>query len=94
MKINVKLYGLQQMESLIGGNEISVQIEGNTAADLLHHLTKTYGEQVRNSFPFQLLRNGREWIRWDDLSHSLEDGDQLSLLLMAGGGSPGSHQLS
>ncbi len=87
MRITVKLYGLQQLERLIGRNEISVRIEGNTVADLLHHLPKTYGEQVRTSFPFQLLRNGREWIHWEDLSHPLEDGDRLSFLLMASGGS-------
>ena len=86
MDIKVKLHGLQEMERLIGGNEISVEMEGSTIADLLHHLTKTYGEHVRKSFPFQILINGREWIHWKDLSHTLKDGDQLSFLLMAGGG--------
>ena len=87
MKIGVKLYGLQQMERLIGGNKITVEIEGNSIGDLLHHLTKTYGERVRESFPFQLIRNGSEWIRWEDMSYPLKEGDQLSFLLMAGGGS-------
>ena len=86
MDVKVKLYGLRELERLIGGNEISVQMEGNTIADLLHHLTQTYGENFRKSFPFQILINGREWIHWKDLSHSLENGDQLSFLLMAGGG--------
>ena len=86
MNIQVKLFGLSEMEHLVGGNEISLEMRGSTVADLLDHLATTYGEHVRKSFPFQILRNGREWIRWEDLSHSLEDGDQLNFLLMAGGG--------
>ena len=86
MNITVKLFGLSDMERLVGGKEISLEMKGSTVADLLDHLATTYGEHVRKSFPFQILRNGREWIRWEDVSHSLEDGDQLNFLLLAGGG--------
>jgi len=86
MKIKVKLVGFSEVEPLIGGKEIDLQLEGSTFGDLLLHLQRTYGESVVKNLRQQILRNGEEWIKKDDLNHSLEEGDRLTFLQMMGGG--------
>jgi len=86
MRIKLKLVGFPEMECLIGGKEIDLEIEGNTFGDLLCYLEKNFGRAVARNLRQQILRNGKEWIRWDGLTHSLQDGDQLTFLRMMGGG--------
>ena len=86
MKIKVKLVGFSELEHVIGGKEIDLQVEGNTFGDLLQHLKKHYGELVMKKLRSQTLRNGREWIRMDNLTYPLQDGDRLTFLQMMGGG--------
>lgn len=86
MKIRIKLVGFPEVERTVGGKEIDLQVKGNTFNDLLHHLKNTYGEPVMKNLQGQILRNGKEWIHWDNLTYSLQDGDQLTFLQMMGGG--------
>jgi molybdopterin converting factor small subunit len=86
MRIKLKLVGFAEAERLIGGKEVDLQLEGSTFGDLLVHLQKRYGESVVKGLRQQILRNGEEWIRRDDLHHSLQDGDRLTFLRMMGGG--------
>ena len=86
MKIKVKLVGFPEVEHLVGGREIDLQVEGRTFGDLLLHLQKTYGEPVVKNLRQQILRNGKEWIKRDEMDYSLQDGDQLTFLQMMGGG--------
>jgi len=86
MNIRLKLAGIQEMEQLIGGREIVLQVEGSTFGDLLSHLQKTYGRPVMKCLHCQILRNGKEWIRRDNLTHPLQDGDHVTFLQMMGGG--------
>lgn len=86
MKIKLKFFGFPEVERRVGGKEIDLDLEGHTYGDLLNYLGKTFGESVQKALGPQILRNGKEWIRKDDLTHSLEDGDQLSFLQMIPGG--------
>lgn len=86
MRIKCKFFGLQEIQKIIGGKEIEVEIEGNTLGALQQHLKTVYGESLQKAFASQILKNGNEWIRIKDLDHPLKDGDSLSFLLMIPGG--------
>ena len=86
MKIRIKLLGFSEAQRAVGGKEIDLEFEGNTLGHLLDHLRKTYGRSVWDNLWFQIVRNGHEWMGWNDLSCILQDGDQVTLLQMAGGG--------
>jgi len=86
MKVKLKFFGFPEVEKRVGGREVDLDLEGKTYGDLLNCLQKTYGESIKNTLWQQILRNGKEWIRRDDLSYNLQDGDQLSFLRMIPGG--------
>jgi len=86
MKIKLKFFGFPEVERVMGGQEIDLEFEGNTYGDLLNYLHNTYGESIRKTLWQQILRNQKEWIKRDDLTHSLHDGDQLTFLQMVAGG--------
>ncbi len=86
MKIKLKFFGFPEVLKMLGKNVIDVQVEGTTIGDLQHQLEETYGEGIKRAFTVQILRNGQEWIKMNDLSHPLNDGDQLSFLNMITGG--------
>jgi len=85
-KLKLKFFGFPEVERLVGSKEVDLQVEGNTYGDLLQHLKKSYGESVMKNLQIQILKNGREWIGKDDLTHPLKDGDQLTFLQMITGG--------
>ena len=86
MKIKLKFFGFPEVEKKVGGKEIDLDLDGSTYGDLLNYLHKTYGESIKKILRQQILRNGKEWIRRDDLAYALQDGDQLSFLRMVPGG--------
>ncbi len=86
MKIKLKFFGFPEVEKRVGGKEIDLDLDGRTYGDLLNFLQKTYGDSIKKALWQQILRNGKEWIRRDDLSYNLQDGDQLSFLRMIPGG--------
>lgn len=86
MKVKLKFFGFPEVEKRVGGKEIDLDFEGETYGDLLNYIQKNYGESIKNALWQQILRNGKEWIRRDNLSYTLQDGDQLSFLRMIPGG--------
>lgn len=95
MNLHVKLIGFPDLKRLIGGNEIALQVQGETLGDLLRHLEAAYGAPIRKALldakgivdrSVQVLRNDREWISREDLSFPLQEGDRLTFLLMVAGG--------
>jgi molybdopterin converting factor small subunit len=86
MKIRIKLVGFPEVERAVGGKEFDLQMRGRTFGDLLQYLEKKYGDLVMKHLHGQTLRNGKEWIQRENLTYSLEDGDQVTFLQMMGGG--------
>ncbi len=86
MNLEVKILGFPDIQEILGGNEIKLEIDGKNLGDLLEHLRNLYGEVIQKILEGQILRNGREWLQPHDLSHPLENGDQVSFFhLLAGG---------
>lgn len=95
MNLHVKLIGFPDLKRLIGGNEIALQVQGETLGHLLRHLEATYGAPIRKALldakgavdrSVQVLRNDREWLSREDMSFALRDGDRVIFLLMVAGG--------
>ena len=95
MKIKVELLGLPTLSSLIGKRS-EVEITGETVTDLVAHLVKRYGHKVRQILldqkgdldsTIQVIVNEESFMPREEISlRTLQDGDKVIILLLAGGG--------
>ncbi|MEE9399182.1 MAG: MoaD/ThiS family protein [Dehalococcoidales bacterium] len=95
MKIKVELLGLPTLSSLIG-KKSEVEITGETVTDLVAHLAKRHGHKVRQILldqkgdldsTIQVIVNEESFMPREEISlRTLQDGDKVIILLLAGGG--------
>ncbi len=95
MKIKVELLGLPTLSSLIGKRS-EVEITGETVKDLVAHLVKRHGHKVRQILldqkgdldsTIQVIVNEESFMPREEISlRTLQDGDKVIILLLAGGG--------
>jgi molybdopterin converting factor small subunit len=95
VNVRVRLVGFPELKRLLGKQEIDVESEAETLGDLLAHLKDKYGPAVvklllddrgRLDPSVQVIRNEGEWLKKDDLSQPLREGDLLTFLLLVAGG--------
>jgi molybdopterin converting factor small subunit len=96
IKITVEFLSLPIVAKAIGSKSIHLnRFQGETVQDLVTHLTTKYGKTVRDfllddngdlDMSFRIQLNGATWIHQDGLDHPLADGDQVTLMLLVGGG--------
>ena len=95
MNIKVEFLSLPLITKAIGSKSISLNIPGSTVDDLLRELANKYGPKV-DEFLFdesgkldnslKMLLNKKEWIYSNQTNKSLKEDDQLTIMLLAGGG--------
>jgi len=95
LNIKVELLGLPTLSSLIGKRS-EVEIAGETVTDLVAHLVKRHGHKVRQILldkkgdldsTIQVIVNEESFIPREEISRrTLQDGDKVIILLLAGGG--------
>ena len=94
MKIGLKMY-LPVLPEAIGRKELELEFDGQTVNDLIDHLVAQYGRKAKRALydergrldpMVQILLNGEEWVTHDRLDRTLQDGDQVVLMLMLAGG--------
>ena len=95
MKIKVELLGLPTLSSLMG-KKLEVEITGETVKELISHLVKRQGHKVREILldkrgdldsTIQVIVNEESFLPRADISRrTLQDGDKVIFLLLAGGG--------
>jgi MoaD family protein len=94
VKIGLKMY-LPVLPEAIGRKELELEFDGQTVNDLIDHLVAQYGRKAKRALydergrldpMVQILLNGEEWVTHDRLDRTLEDGDQVVLMLMLAGG--------
>lgn len=94
MKIGLKMY-LPVLPEAIGRKELELEFDGQTVNDLIDHLVAEYGRKAKRALydergrldpMVQILLNGEEWVTHDRLDRTLQDGDQVVLMLMLAGG--------
>ncbi len=86
IKVRIKVRGLKVVEEAIGGRETVIEFEGNSLGDFIRAVDEHYGVEVRKAMLVQVLKNNRHWVKHEDLSTPLEDGDTLSFFNMVAGG--------
>jgi len=94
VKIGLKMY-LPVLPEAIGRKELELEFDGQTVNDLIDHLVAEYGRKAKRALydergrldpMVQILLNGEEWVTHDRLDRTLQDGDQVVLMLMLAGG--------
>jgi sulfur carrier protein ThiS len=95
MKISVEFLSLPVVTKIVGGKSIKLNFSGQTIDDLLNEITKRYGLEMRRFLfdesgkldrIFKILLNKKEWISRDQMNKILEDGDQVTIMMLVGGG--------
>jgi len=93
--IKVKFFGLNDLASRIGDNQLNLYLDGNTFGDALKQLDNTFGAVFRNAVlnnkgevdnTIQVVKNGDEWLTRDGFNQRLNEGDELCFFLMIAGG--------
>jgi molybdopterin converting factor small subunit len=95
MKINITFLSLPKVTKIIGSKSIIFDFSGQTINDLLNELIEKYGTELAEfllddsgklDMVFKIILNNRDWIKRDQLNKVLKDGDQLTIMLLVGGG--------
>ena len=95
MKINVEFLSMPIVTKIIGSKTLSMEFPGETVNDLINQIVNTYGEKLRHFLldesskldrAFMIHLNKKEWIRRDQLDTALNHGDQVTLMMLIGGG--------
>jgi len=95
LKIKVELLGVPTLSNLIGKRS-EVEITGETVTDLIAHLVKRHGQKVSQilldqkgdlDMTIQVIVNEEGFLPREDISRrTLQNGDKVIFLLLAGGG--------
>jgi len=95
MKITVEFLSLPNVVRMIGSKSIVLDFSGTTVNDLVREVAVKYGRDVQKflldetgnlDMTLALMINKQEWIRHNQMDRSLQDGDLVTILMMAGGG--------
>ena len=95
MKITVEFLSLPIVTKIVGVKSLSLNFSGQTVDDLVNEIGNKYGEKVRRFFLdesgqldriFKILLNKKEWISRDQMNKILNEGDQVTIMMLVGGG--------
>ena len=95
MKITVEFLSLPNVVKMVGSKTITIDFAGRTVDDLVHELGAKYGEKMKKfllddtgrlDMTFAVALNKQEWIRRDQMDRILQDGDRVTIMILAAGG--------
>lgn len=95
MKINLEFLSMPTVTKTIGSKSLSLDFPGQTIEDLMKEVSNRYGQKVRRFLldesgrldrTFKVLLNKKEWIRGDQMNKTLNDGDQVTIMMLVAGG--------
>jgi molybdopterin converting factor small subunit len=95
MKIAVEFLSLPNVVRMIGSKSVVLDFSGTTVNDLVREVAGKYGSDVQKflldetgnlDMTLALMINKQEWIRHNQMDRPLQDGDMVTILMMAGGG--------
>ena len=95
MKITVEFLSLPNVAKMIGSKSVALDFSGTTVNDLVREVAEKYGRDVQKflldetgslDMSLSLMINKQEWIRHNQMDRPLQDGDLVTILMMAGGG--------
>ena len=95
MALTVEFLSLPNVVKMVGGKTITMDFTGQTVEQLILQVTEKFGEKVKKflldengrlDMMLKVLRNQEEWIQSDQMQRPLEDGDHVTIMLLAAGG--------
>jgi molybdopterin converting factor small subunit len=95
MKITVEFLSLPNVVRMIGSKSVVLDFSGTTVNDLVREVAEKYGRDVQKflldetgnlDMTLALMINKQAWIRHNQMDRPLQDGDLVTILMMAGGG--------
>lgn len=95
MNIDVEFLSMPIITKIIGSKTLSLDFPGHTVEDLINQIVNTYGQRIREFLldetnkldrAFMILLNKKEWIRRDQIDKTLNEGDQVTIMMLIGGG--------
>jgi molybdopterin converting factor small subunit len=95
MKITVEFLSLPNIVRKIGSKSVVLDFSGTTVNDLVREVAGRYGSDVRKflldesgnlDMSLALMLNKQEWIRHNQMDKPLQDGDRVTVMMLAAGG--------
>lgn len=95
INISVEFLSVPIITKIVGGKRLSLDFPGQTVDDLIDEMIDRYGQKLRRFLlddsgkldsVFKILLNKKEWIRREQMSTPLKDGDQVTLMMLVAGG--------
>ncbi len=95
MSVTVEFLSLPNVVKMVGSKTITIDFSNQTVEELILQVTERYGSKVRKflldengklDMMLKVLHNREEWIRADRMQKPLEDGDHVTIMLLAAGG--------
>jgi molybdopterin converting factor small subunit len=95
MKVKVEFLSLPNVARMIGSKTIVMDFSGATVKDLILAVATKYGEKVQKflldengqlDMSLSVTLNQQEWIRHNQMDRPLQDGDRVTIMMMAAGG--------
>ena len=95
MRVTVEIMSLPNLAKMLGARTMTMDFPGGTVADLVRHLAESRGDKVRNfllgedgelDMTLRVVLNRRDWLRREDLSRPLAEGDHVAIAMLVGGG--------
>ncbi len=95
MSITIEFLSLPNVVRMVGSKTVTIDFAGQTVEQLISEVARKYGSKVqqflldesgRLDMMLKVLRNSDEWIRSEEMQKPLEDGDRITIMLLAAGG--------
>ena len=95
MKITVSFLSAPNAAKAAGGKSVTFDVTGRTISDLIGELCDRHGEPLRRyllddsgrlDLSFRVVLGTGEWLTRDQLDRPLNDGDQVTIAMLVGGG--------
>ncbi len=95
MKITVEFLSLPHIVRKIGSKSVVLDFSGTTVHDLVREVAEKYGSDVQKflldesgnlDMSLSLMLNKQEWVRHNQMNKPLQDGDRVTILMLAAGG--------
>jgi molybdopterin converting factor small subunit len=95
MKITVEFLSLPNIVRIVGSKSVLLDFSGTTVNDLIREVAEKYGRDVQKflldetgklDMTLALMINKQEWIRHNQMERPLQDGDQVTIMMLVAGG--------
>jgi molybdopterin converting factor small subunit len=95
MAITIEFLSLPNVAKMVGSKTIAMDYSGQTVEGLIRQITEKYGKDVKKflldengrlDMIFRIIRNKEEWILSDQMQRPLQDGDRVTIMMLAAGG--------